>query len=183
MTPSDVYEERYGPNPKTILVIAGSLLFTAAMLLLPLDALTRILGLALFGVGGVIMAIGTFSRKVALRVDDTGITLGGSPLRHAATTVHVPWAEVQAVVLWRQKTAHNLPWIGVLRPHDAPPMRGTPTGPAGKLMAGFGYAVSGAPDPRLIAAGRAINGWRLDLDRLAAAIHHHAPGVEVRDLR
>lgn len=183
MTPSDVYEERYGPDPKTILVIAVCLLFTAAALLVPLDALTRILTLALFGVGGVVMAIGTFSRKVALRVDDTGITLGGSPLRHAATTVHVPWTEVQAVVLWRQRTAQNLPWIGVLRPHDAPPLRGTPTGPAGKLMAGFGYAVSGAPDPRLLAAGRAVNGWRLDLDRLTAAVRHHAPGVPVRDMR
>ncbi|GAA1384587.1 hypothetical protein GCM10009661_66320 [Catellatospora chokoriensis] len=110
-------------------------------------------------------------------------TLGGSPLRYAATTAHVPWTEVEAVVLWRQQTAQNLPWIGVLRPHDAPPLHGTPTSPAGKLMAGFGYAVSGAPDPRLVAAGRAVNGWRLDPDRLAAVVHRHAPGVQVRDLR
>ncbi|MEU7827055.1 hypothetical protein [Catellatospora sp. NPDC049133] len=183
MTSTDVYEERYRPVPKTILVIAVCFLFTAAALLVPLDAFTRILTLALFGVGGVVMLVATFSRKVALRVDATGITLGGSPLRYAATTAHVPWAEVEAVVLWRQPLAQNLPYIGVLRPHDAPPLPGTPTGPAGKLMAGFGYAVSGAPDPRLLAAGRAINGWRLDLDRLTAAVRHHAPGVPVRDLR
>ncbi|WP_144119963.1 hypothetical protein [Catellatospora sichuanensis] len=183
MTPSDVYEERYRPTPKTRRVIAISFLFTAALLVTPVNALTRILGLALFGVGGVIMAIGAFSRKVALRVDGTGITLGGSPLRHAATTAHVPWAEAQAVVRWRQELAQNLPWIGVLRPHDAPPVPGTPTGPAGKLMAGFGYAVSGAPDPRLVAAGRAINGWRLDLDRLTTAGRHHAPDVDVHDMR
>ncbi|MFC7241551.1 hypothetical protein ACFQO7_03560 [Catellatospora aurea] len=183
MTPSDVYEERYGPDPKTILVIAVCFLFTAAALLVPLDALTRILTLALFGVGGVVMLVGTFSRKVALRVDGNGITLGGSPLRYAATTVHVPWAEVEAVVLWRQQLAQNLPYLGVLRPHDAPPLHGTPTSPAGKLMAGFGYAVSGAPDLRLIATARAVNGWRLDLDRLTAAVRHHAPGVAVRDLR
>ncbi|GAA1384576.1 hypothetical protein [Catellatospora chokoriensis] len=78
MTPPDVYEERYGPAPKTILVIAVCLLFTAAALLVPLDALTRILPLALFGGGGVVMAVGTFSRKVALRVDDTGITVADS---------------------------------------------------------------------------------------------------------
>lgn len=182
MTP-DVYEERYRPNPRTILVIAVCLLFTAAALLVPLGAFTRILILALFGVGGVVMLVATFSRKVALRVDDMGITLGGLPLRYAATTVHVPWSEVQAVVLWRRPLAQNLPYIGVLRPHDAPPLRGFPTGSAGKLMAGFGYAVSGAPDPRLIAAGRAVNGWRLDLERLTAAVRHHAPGVAVHDLR
>ncbi|MFD0591168.1 hypothetical protein ACFQZ4_00015 [Catellatospora coxensis] len=128
------------------------------------------------------MLVAAFSWKSALRVDATGISLGGSPPCRAATAAHVSWAEVQAVVVAPQP-AQNLPCIGVLRPPGVARLPGAPTGSAGKAAGRVRVRRPGAPGPRLLAAGRAVSGWRFDLDRLTTAVRHHAPGVAVRDLR
>ncbi|MFB7329414.1 MULTISPECIES: hypothetical protein [unclassified Streptomyces] len=88
---SPAYQARYGWDLKTTGIVVFCAVFTAAALLLPgMPLLAQILGLPLFGGGGLFMAYGALSRKVAFRVDETGVLLGGSTARYKATTAHVP---------------------------------------------------------------------------------------------
>ncbi|MGW2559112.1 hypothetical protein ACWCXB_07660 [Streptomyces sp. NPDC001514] len=175
-----VYEARYGFDRRTVAVLAVSALFCAAALIPGADFSWRlqIATLVLFGGGGLLMTAGALTRKVAFRVDESGVLLGGSPLRYRATTVHVPWEDITAVVLWQQRVPHaTIPWIGVARPEGAPPLPGPGQGR-------FARAVGGALAPvpvDLLMASRAVNGWRLDKGRLAAAVAHFAPGTAIVD--
>ncbi|MER7465330.1 hypothetical protein [Streptomyces sp. NPDC097981] len=173
---SPVYEARYGWDPKTTAVVALSAVFTAALLLPDIPPLARVLGLPLFGAGGLFMAYVAFSHKVAFRVDETGVLLGGSPARYRATSAHVPWSDITAFVLWRQNAGGtSLPYVGVTRRDGAPPLPGD--GP--KARAVLGALV---PVPAEVAvASRAVTGWRFDKKRLIAAAAHFAPGIAVRD--
>ncbi|WP_194814217.1 hypothetical protein [Nocardia sp. XZ_19_385] len=178
-----IYEERYGFDSKTALVLVISGVFVAVAILLPdMSAVVRILTLVLFGGGGLLMLAAALSRKVAMRVDQSGITLGGSPLRYRQTTQHVPLPDIEAVVLWRQHTAANIPWIGILRRADAPPPSPVPTG-GRRAMNSTAAALSGAPDERLMQCATAINGWKLDTAELKAALQELAPHVRVDDHR
>ncbi|MFC4114305.1 hypothetical protein [Nonomuraea zeae] len=176
---SPVYQARYGWDLRTIGIVAGGAVFTAAMLLLDMPLVMKILGLALFGAGGLSMAYMAYmasSRKVAFRVDETGVLLGGSPIRYSATTAHVPWEDITGFVLWRQAVpGASLPYVGVTRREGAPALPGD--GP--KARAILEHLV---PVPADIAmSSRAVNGWRIDKDRLVAAVSHFAPDIPVRD--
>jgi hypothetical protein len=183
MSTNEAYVTRYGFPPKHWGVIAIAATFTLLAIFLPMGTFLRIATLVFFGGGGVLLLVAGLSRKVALRVDESGVTLGGSPLRYAATTAHVPWRDVEAVVLWRQELAAGMPYIGVLRPHGAPALPGIPTGTAGRAMMSATEKLAGAPDARLVTASRAITGWHLDDDRLATAMQRFAPGVPLIDQR
>ncbi|GAB7106686.1 hypothetical protein JCM4814A_50000 [Streptomyces phaeofaciens JCM 4814] len=174
---SPEYEARYGWDRRTVGVVAVSAVFTVALLLPGIPLLARILGLPLFGAGGLFMAYVALSRKVAFRVDETGVLLGGSPARYAATTGHVPWADITGVVLWRQEAGDaSLPYVGVTRREGAPALPGD--GPTARAV--VAHLV---PVPADVAmASRAVTGWRLDRNRLVAAVAHFAPGIPVRDL-
>ncbi|MDX3095700.1 hypothetical protein PV703_14095 [Streptomyces sp. ME01-24h] len=176
-----VYEARFGFDRRTVAVLAAAGLFTA-VLVAPgtgISPVARIAGVLLFGGGGLVMAAQSLTRKVALRIDATGVLLGGSPLRYRATTAQVPWEDITAVVLWRQRVAHGqrLPWIGLARREGAPPLPGAGQGPMGRAAAG---ALVPVPFD-LLMASRRIGGWRLDRRRLAAALEHFAPGVPLVD--
>ncbi|MEU8249082.1 hypothetical protein [Nonomuraea sp. NPDC048916] len=173
---SPVYQARYGWDIRTIGVVVGGAVFTAALLLLDMPLVAKIPGLALFGAGGLFMAYVAFSRKVAFRVDETGVLLGGSPARYSATTVHVPWEDITGFVLWRQTVSGaSLPYVGVTRREGAPALPGD--GP--KARAILKHLV---PVPADVAmSSRAVNGWRFDKDRLVAAVSHFAPDIPVRD--
>jgi hypothetical protein len=99
MSRDDAYEERYGFAPKTLGLISIGVVFTLAAIFVPTGTLLRVVWLVFFGGGGVVALVVALSRRVALRVDESGIALGGSPLRYAATTAHVPWRDIEAVVL------------------------------------------------------------------------------------
>jgi hypothetical protein len=58
--------------------------------------------LLLLAIGGLALLWGAASRRVAVRVDAHGITLGGSPLRYRGTTMLVPWTDITNVLLWEQ---------------------------------------------------------------------------------
>ncbi|GAA2743502.1 hypothetical protein [Kitasatospora cinereorecta] len=178
------YETRFGWNRRTTLTVAVSLLFVVVLLLMDpgenvrvagidLPALAiQIPGLLLFGAGGVLMVVNALSGKVALRVDRSGILLGGSPARYAATTVTVPWQDVVGVELWIQHVGlQKLPYVGVHRRPGLPPLGGTRGG-------GVGTALTGKP-VELINASRAVNGWRLDTAALLAAVRRHAPEADI----
>ncbi|MDX2702746.1 hypothetical protein PV350_07760 [Streptomyces sp. PA03-6a] len=175
------YEARYGFDRRTVAVLLAAVVFTSVLVMPGTGAppAMRIAGGVLFGGGGLLIAANSLTRKVALRVDATGVLLGGTPLRHRATTVHVPWEDVTAVVLWKQPVphGHRLPWIGVTRREGAPPLPGAGQGALARAAAG-----ALAPVPfDLLMASRQVNGWRLDRRRLAAALEHFAPGVPLVD--
>jgi hypothetical protein len=174
---SPVYQARYGWDLKTARVVALSAAFTAVLLLPGVPLLARILGLPLFGVGGLFMAYVALSRRVAFRVDETGVLLGGSPARYRATTTHVPWEDITGFVLWRQEVgaSASLPYVGVTRREGAPALPGD--GPKARAVLEFL-----APVPaNTVISSRAVNGWHFDKDQLVAAVAYFAPSTPVQD--
>ncbi|MFI2205504.1 hypothetical protein ACH47Z_32955 [Streptomyces sp. NPDC020192] len=170
------YEARYGWNGKTIRGVVISAVFTGLLLLPGMPLYARILGLPLFGGGALFMTYVARSHKVAFRVDDTGVLLGGSPARYGATTVHVPWDDITGFVLWRQVTGKaSVPYVGVSRREGAPALPGD--GPRSRAVLS---ALTPVPADIAIAS-RAVTGWRLDQERLVSAVAHFAPGVPVTE--
>jgi hypothetical protein len=88
----------------------------------------RVVIVAVFGCGAFLTVMVPASRKVALRIDASGITLGGNPLRYQAITRVIPWNEVQGVFLWQRRP--GVRYLGVERPPDAPPLSPGGTGKA-----------------------------------------------------
>nr|WP_055504243.1 hypothetical protein [Nonomuraea pusilla] len=173
---SPVYQVRYSWDLRTIGVLVGCAVFIAALLLLDMPLGAKIPGLALFGAGGLFIAYGVLTHKVAFRVDETGVLLGGSPIRYSATTAHVPWEDITGFVLWRQAAGGaSLPYVGVTRRAGAPALPGD--GPIARAV--LEHLV---PVPADVAmSSRGMTGWRLDKDRLVAAVSHFAPEISVRD--
>lgn len=175
-----VYEARHGFDRRTSGVLAVAVLFSAVLLVpgtgTPLAL--RIAGTVLFTGGGLVMAAGSLTRRVAFRVDGTGVLLGGSPLRYRTTTVHVAWEDITEVVLWRQHLPNaSVPWVGVSRRNGAPPLPGPGQGSTARALGG-----ALVPVPvEVLMTSRAVSGWRLDKQRLAEAVAHFAPGVPIRD--
>ncbi|MEU5344111.1 hypothetical protein AB0H18_25275 [Streptomyces sp. NPDC020766] len=170
-----VYQARYGWDRRTTGIVAGSAAFTAILLLPGVPLLGQILGLPLFSAGGLLVAYTALSRKVALRVDETGVLLGGSPARYRATTTHVPWGDITGFVFWRQAASGtSVLYVGVTRRKGAPALPGS--GPVAR--AALKRLVPVPPDVAM--SSRAVNGWRLDKERLTAAVAHFAPGTPVQ---
>ncbi|MCX4094626.1 hypothetical protein [Nocardia sp. alder85J] len=179
-----VYEQRYRFDPKTVLLLVFAGAIVAGALLAPHLSISARTGLVLFfGAGGLLGLVTSLSRRVALRVDADGITFGGTLLRYRASTRRFPWADVEAVVLWRQQTAAGVPWIGILRHRYAPPLPGALTGAGGRGLTTAFTALIGAPDERLLECAKGIDGWSLDTARLATVLGSVAPGVRFVDHR
>ncbi|MER5640854.1 hypothetical protein ABT095_28380 [Kitasatospora sp. NPDC002227] len=181
------YEVRYGWTLKAAVLASGSLVFCTGPLILSGHTWARVDGLpvpiwlidvlsVLLGVTGLLLTLtGPLTRRRALRVDATGIVLGGNPLRYAATTLTVPWSEITAVELWVQRMRVNgrtirTPYIGIHRTETATPRPG--------LSARAGTGVTGK-SAALIAASRPVNLWHLDQPSLRKALAAHAPGVRL----
>ncbi|MFJ6567929.1 hypothetical protein ACIQNU_10925 [Streptomyces sp. NPDC091292] len=178
MTPVHAYEARYGWDRRTTGIVVVCAVFTACLVPPVAPLALRIVGLLLFGGGGLFMAYAAFSRKVAFRIDANGVLLGGNPVRYKATTAQVPWSDIQAVVCWRQHTAASIPYVGLALRADAAPVPGAARGSVAR-------ATLRALVPHLpadvVALSRPVSGWRLDRDRLAAAMAGFAPGVPLTD--
>lgn len=170
-----VYEERYRWSRRTVSVVAAGVV---AVLVAVGVAMPLLPALMLLVAGVLALLWGAVSRRVAVRVDARGVTLGGSPLRYRATTLQVPWADITNVLLWQ----HLLPagtlvlHLGLQRQQAA-----AKAGPAARR----GPAAAGglAPDipAGVIAASRPVSGWRLDRRGLARAVAAFAPDVWVLD--
>ena len=173
-----VYEARYSLRGRPGLVVALAAVFVIAGIFGHLSLAVRILDFALFGVGGLIMLVTGLSRRVAFRVDGRGVTLGGIPPRYRAGTRFVPWADIEQVVLWRQPMPYgrSMAYVGLRRRPGAPPLGGRKTQLAGRAVAAT--LTRGIPADTL-SASRAVNGWRLAPEKLAAAVRHFGPGVLV----
>jgi hypothetical protein len=173
-----VYEARYGWNRRTGLVIIGGLAFTVLAVALPGMSLAMRIFVSVFFGGGALFLLGVIcTRRVAFRVDASGVTLGGMPPRYRAQTRLIPWADIEKIILWKQQLpVAPLPYVGLMRRKDAAPLASPRARRVGEITArAFAPQVSGDT----LMSSRAINGWRLDTDRLIAAVAHFAPGVPV----
>jgi hypothetical protein len=171
------YEARYGLGGRTGLVIAVALVFAVCGIVLPLSPGMRIADIALFGGGGLLMLGVAASRRVAFRVDATGVTLGGTPPRYRSGTRVVPWTEIERIVLWRQHLPHgaSMRYVGLVRRAGAAPL----AGPKAHAVAGVTARALTPVSGDILMASRAVTGWRLDEGHLAAAVGHFAPGVPI----
>lgn len=159
--------------------------WSTSLILLPTAAgllsVSLPLALVLFVLGAIAIlpiVAGLAVRRTAFRADYAGITLGADMRDGWAwrwdRAVFVPWADVEQIVIYPGQgfpTGSRAPRIGIQRRQDVP-----------GLSAGDRPA-PGCPLPRVSAADtRAVAGWRLDRDRLAAVTAMVAPGVPVTDL-
>lgn len=171
-----VYEERYVWTRRTTSVVIGGALAAAVAIGVALPLVPAVIVFS----GGLLAVLGAVVlRRVALRADPAGLTLGGSRWRHRAATAFVPWADVVAVVLWHKVLPDGtlMPYVGVQRRVGAPPLA-APTGHRGGAAAG-GLVPDLPAD--VLTSSRAVAGWRLDRRALARAVAAFAPGVWVLD--
>jgi hypothetical protein len=174
------YEARYGWNRQSLRLIAICLGFCAVSFLSH-ELWLRILVLAFFGGGAVLMAYMSLSRRTAVRVDASGLTLCTSPLYAMSTTRKFPWDDIAKIVIWRGAASgriNRLEYVGVERRPGAAPLAGRFVGATSQSAAGL--IAPGIPAEVSI-TGAATNGWVLDRDRLASAVAHFAPAVPVLD--
>ena len=183
------YEERYRWTPA---MVTGAVLGAASLLtaiLVPAMPLLARVPLALAGTASAAscVAYGT-SRKVAFRVDQKGVTLGGGPLWYETHTSFFPWEGIHAVVLWRRTASPrwlrlSVRYVSVQRYTELPPAPPGPpgqAGQAGQATAGPGEeAQRPAPEDLKAGATRGMQAFRVDDARLAAAIATFAPLVEL----
>jgi hypothetical protein len=177
-----VYEERYHWTRTSVFALALCSVVVLLGLAVPeLPLVLRVVIVAISGYGAVLSLIVPAGRKVALRVDGKGITLGGpSPLRYKATTRVVPWSEVQRVFLWRRGA--GVRYFGVERPDDAPPLSPAGTGRADRP------ALYLSPNPEIpspsltVGATRGMQAFSVDDALLSDAIAHYAPSVSIVNL-
>lgn len=177
METSGVYVARYGPNLKNGAMLAGSVLFASASIVLDVPLHIRVLGGVLFGAGALMALLFMVDRRVALRVDAEGITLAGGLPRYNANLLSVPWAEIRAVVLWKQHSAVNSPYLGLKLHSDSATLRAD----SGRGRIALEYLAPHVPF-EVARFSRPVNGWRLDRERLASSVAHFAPDVHIIDL-
>ena len=173
------YVARYGWNRRSGGLITGAGVFVLVAVTVPMSLALRVVTLVFFGGGALVFLASIASRRVALRVDAAGITLGGPPGRYRSATRLIPWADIREVVLWRQPMPYgrSIRYVAVARRNGAPPLAGRRGRRAGRVTARMLTPVSGDT----LLASRAANLWRLDTDRMTAAVAHFAPGVRVID--
>jgi hypothetical protein len=170
---SPIYETRYGLNRQSATAIGACLAFCVVIIAVPAPLWARIFVAGFFGFGAVILGAASLTRKTALRIDSAGITLSTSPLRPRSTVLY-PWEDVDRVLIWQyQRLVH----VGVQRRDGAAPL---PLRISGVSRAALSVTSPGIP-PETAATAAPANGWSLDRERLASAIAHFAPAVEVVD--
>lgn len=117
-----------------------------------------------------------WKKLVALRVDGEGVLLGGAPARYERQLAFVPWSDVTSIVVWRLRTAGNgMNYIGVQRKPGAPALPGMNSG----VSRDKAETLAPHVDYELFLASRPINFWRLNPERLQAAVDAFAPQVPV----
>ncbi|MEU5022925.1 hypothetical protein [Streptomyces milbemycinicus] len=174
-----MYEVRYGWNRKNVFIIIFLAIGAVSAVTLPDKPLyARILVLPFCIAGGLFTAYSAINGKVALRVDETGVLLGGNPALRRSGAIHVPWQDITAVVLWRQHSAASILFIGLARREGAPAVPGGIRGPVGRLA----MRALASHFPAGVDISRPESGWRLERERLGAAVARFAPGVPVVDI-
>jgi hypothetical protein len=181
LTESDVYEAKYGWNGQSARLIGIAIVFCVVVLVVSVPLWFRIVAIVFFGGGALLFAGINLTRRTALRVDSSGVTLCRSPLYPKSTTNLYPWPEISQVVIWQPAIRSRLirtEYVGVRRHAGAPPLTGRFTGPRSRSA-----AARLAPDiPAAVAVtGARATTWTIDRPRLARAVAHFAPRINVLD--
>ncbi|MEV0121107.1 hypothetical protein AB0I16_06030 [Streptomyces sp. NPDC050703] len=117
-----------------------------------------------------------WKKLVALRVDSEGVLLGGAPAQYGKQTAFAPWKDIRSVVLWYQRTAgRGINHIGLRRHPEAPRL----AGPNSKMTPQSAAMIAPHVEYDLLLDSRPINFWRLDPEKLQAAVDAFAPSVSV----
>ncbi|WP_306360534.1 hypothetical protein [Nocardia sp. CC227C] len=173
-----VYEVRFGFAVRDVSTIAVCAGFALIGFLPDCPLLLRIACLGFFGGGGLVYLYKilnlTLSRRIALRVDHTGITLGESPiLGDRQGAVSVPWTQVTSVAVVTEPGRYPLTYI-CLTTRDRSSTLPNPPGSWRDGVHDFR-----TPLPGLLSASRRIIGWEVNRTRLEQAVQHNAPEVDV----
>lgn len=146
------YQVRYEWDRRiwTVVCCAAAAVLITVSFPMPLLPTIVLIGGGLLAVAGCLLY-----RRVALRVDAAGITLGGPPLRHRTAATVVPWPDIEAVELWQRilPSGALVPQLGVRRRQDETPQLTT----------------------------HPVGSFRLDRRALARAVAGYAPHVPVLD--
>jgi hypothetical protein len=180
--PGVSYEAKYGWNRQSWRLIWIGLAFCAAALLPGMPLWLRLVVIAFFGGGTLLMVAVSLRHPIAVRVDEAGITLCASPLFPKSTTRLFPWEDVTRVLIWRgpfSGRVNRLEFVGVERRPGVPPLTGRFIGRRAQYAVRFDSP--GIP-PEIALTRAANNGWVLDHGELTAAVAHFAPGVRVIDM-
>jgi hypothetical protein len=181
------YEARHGWTGQTTKVVVFGAIFVALAalpiwsgrvrldgILMPAAFLPvlRVVDVLLFGSFVVIALWRALTKKVALRVDRSGIAFGTG---EQAGSV-IPWAHIHAVeVFTRQvqsgRRTTSSPYVGVYRPVGGPEVAGA--------ASAAGRRTISTPRGELVAVSRGITGVPFRQDHFVAAVNHFAPGIPV----
>jgi hypothetical protein len=146
------YQVRYEWDRRIWTVVCAAAAVILITINLPMPLLPTIV---LIG-GGLLAVLGCLLyRRVALRVDAAGVTLGGRPMRYRTAATVVPWPDIEAVELWQR----------IL--------------PSGALVPQLGVRRRQVDMTQLTT--HAVSGFQLDRRALARAVAGYAPHVPVLD--
>lgn len=179
--PDDRYLERFGPTVRDLWMLPVCVVFVVVGVFMARGdrPLVGILAVALGGGYMLLWAVVGLRHRLALQVDEHGVTLGTTQPWKSGSAF-VPWADIEAVVLWRQRAGRtSVRYVGLLRRPGAPPLPGSVQSPA--LRSVNAALVPGHLSGDLVADSRPVNFWRLDKQRLAAAIKRFAPHIPFAD--
>lgn len=174
-----VYESRYRFGPLSLGCVAVGLIGGLVVLGLDLpDDVRGPVAAGLFAVAGTVLVLfghAVLTRKVGLRLDETGIHVGGRPPVYGRTQAFVGWRDIEAVYLFRFHVGiTTVTNIGLdLRPGADRPR----TIMTERLAATIWHV----PTDVVMASWPAA-GWELDRVGLAAAVGYFAPAVRIIDL-
>jgi hypothetical protein len=139
----------------------------------------------MFVVMAVSWLVAVATRRLALRVDKNGITLGRVPFP-PSRLVTVPWRDITTIVLFeRQKTIGPCPvgfsvrvrHIGLRLEHGADRPPGVPTPGTARAML---YRINAGRKPWPADVYRAAYGWHLDENQLESTVRSYVRHVVIR---
>jgi hypothetical protein len=92
-----VYEAKYGWNRQPARVIGISLAFCLVMLVVPAPLWARIFVVGFFGIGAVIITAASLTRRTALRIDPSGVSVRRCVLQPRSAAFY-PWEDVEKIL-------------------------------------------------------------------------------------
>lgn len=181
-----VYEARYGWNRAAVRMAALCSALVAMAFVPGVPVVAAVVLGVLVGLVLLMIVVLATARPPALRIDPKGVTLGGlsfGPRTIRAT--YLPWSEVVSISLWMDGNVPRtkVPYLEVR--HRAGPARPPAPAESAALQQLDAYLATQVPAEFVErfrgteSAHRAVTLWRLDVDRLRAAVEACAPEVHV----
>lgn len=176
---SFVYIARYRLGNLTKVMMAAGLVLGLTGVFAPIpEDLQVVLAPAGFALTATLAAIYLpmqLRSVVGMRVDATGILIGGRPMVYKRTSVFVPWDRISEVYLFRVlHLGLRGTYIGLRSPDGTAVMKSA-------IPANLAETIWHVPT-EVVLASRPALGWQLDKAPFIAAANYFAPSVTVIDL-